>query len=55
MRIEELDDKCTEGRLTPEKRNEYEEMILAENFGAILQMKACRLKVMQDAEPFFAL
>jgi hypothetical protein len=31
-RIEELADKCTEGRLTPEERDEYEAMIRVGNF-----------------------
>ena len=38
-RIEELADKCTEGRLTPEERDEYEAMIRVGNFVAILQAK----------------
>jgi hypothetical protein len=42
-RIEELADKCTEGRLTPEERDEYEAMIRVGNFVAILQAKARRL------------
>jgi CBS domain containing-hemolysin-like protein len=42
-RIEELADKCTEGRLTPEEREEYEAMIRVGNFVAILQAKARRL------------
>jgi hypothetical protein len=36
-------DKCTEGRLTPEERDEYEAMIRVGNFVAILQAKARRL------------
>jgi hypothetical protein len=36
-RIEELADKCTEGRLTPEERDEYEAMISVGHFVAILQ------------------
>jgi hypothetical protein len=43
QRIEELADKCTEGRLTPEERDEYEAMIRVGNFVAILQAKARRL------------
>jgi hypothetical protein len=31
-RIEELADKCTEGRLTPEERDEYEALIRVGNF-----------------------
>jgi hypothetical protein len=42
-RIEELADKFTEGRLTPEERDEYEAMIRVGNFVAILQAKARRL------------
>jgi hypothetical protein len=36
-------DNCTEGRLTPEERDEYEAMIRVGNFVAILQAKARRL------------
>jgi hypothetical protein len=42
-RIEELADKCTEGKLSPEERDEYEAMIRVGNFVAILQAKARRL------------
>ena len=42
-RIEDLADKCTEGRLTPEERDEYEALIPVGNFVAILQAKARRL------------
>ena len=42
-RIEELADKCTEGRLTSEERDEYEALIRVGNFVAILQTKARRL------------
>ena len=42
-RIEELADKCSEGRLTPEERDEYEALIRVGNFVAILQAKARRL------------
>jgi hypothetical protein len=42
-RIEELADKCTEGRLTSEERDEYEALIRVGNFVAILQAKARRL------------
>jgi hypothetical protein len=41
-RIEELADKSTEERLTPDERDEYEAMIRVGNFGAILQAKARR-------------
>ena len=42
-RIEELADKCTEGGLTPEERDEYDALIRVGNFVAILQAKARRL------------
>jgi hypothetical protein len=42
-RIEELTNKSTEGRLTPEELDEYEAMIRVGNFVAILQAKARRL------------
>ena len=42
-RIEELADKCTEGRLTSEERDEYEALIRVGNFVAILQAQARRL------------
>jgi hypothetical protein len=42
-RIEELADKCTEGTLTSEERDEYEALIRVGNFVAILQAKARRL------------
>ena len=42
-RIEELADKCSEGRLTSEERDEYEALIRVGNFVAILQAKARRL------------
>ena len=42
-RIEELADKCTEGRQNPEERDEYESMIRVGNFVAIRQAKARRL------------
>jgi hypothetical protein len=42
-RIEELADKCTDGRLTSEERDEYEALIRVGNFVAILQAKARRL------------
>ena len=42
-RIEELADKCTEGRLTSEERDEYEALIRVGNFVTILQAKARRL------------
>ena len=42
-RIEELADKCTEGTLSEEEREEYDAMIRVANFVAILQAKARRL------------
>jgi hypothetical protein len=39
-RIDELADKCTEGRLSPEERAEYADYISAINFVTILQSKA---------------
>jgi hypothetical protein len=42
-RIEELADKCTEGTLSEEERQEYDSMMGVGNFVAILQAKARRL------------
>jgi hypothetical protein len=42
-RIEELADKCTEGTLSEEERQEYDAMMRVGNFVAILQAKARRL------------
>ena len=42
-RIEELADKCSEGRLSSEECDEYEALIRVGNFVAILQAKARRL------------
>ena len=39
-RIDELADKCNDGRLSPEERAEYETYVWAGNFIAILQAKA---------------
>jgi hypothetical protein len=39
-RIEELADKCTEGILTSEEREEYEALIRVGNFVAILQAES---------------
>ena len=39
-RIDELADKCTEGQLTPEERQEYEAYVEAIDVFAILQDKA---------------
>jgi hypothetical protein len=42
-RIEALADKCTDGSLSPEEREEYETLINVGNFVSILQAKARRL------------
>jgi len=42
-RIETLADKCTEGSLSTEERDEYETLINVGNFVSILQAKARRL------------
>jgi hypothetical protein len=42
-RIDMLADKCTEGELTPEEREEYETYVRAGRFIAILQAKARKL------------
>jgi hypothetical protein len=42
-RIEELADKCTQGTLSEEERQEYDSMMRVGNFVAILQAKARRL------------
>ena len=39
-RVEELADKCCEGRLTPAERREYEASVRAINLISILQSKA---------------
>ena len=39
-RVEELADKCTEGTLTAEERDEYESYIYAANFIGLLQKRA---------------
>jgi hypothetical protein len=39
-RVSELADKCTEGKLSPGERAEYEAYVRANNFIAILQAKA---------------
>lgn len=43
QRVDALADKCTEGQLTPEEREEYETYVRASRFVAILQAKARRL------------
>jgi hypothetical protein len=42
-RMDELAEKCNEGRLTPEEREEYETSIRFANYLAIIQAKARRL------------
>jgi hypothetical protein len=42
-RMDELAEKCNEGRLTPEERDEYETSIRFANYPAIIQSKARRL------------
>jgi hypothetical protein len=39
-RIDELADKCSDGRLTPDEHAEYESLVAAANVVAILQAKA---------------
>jgi hypothetical protein len=41
--IEELAEKCNEGLLTPDEREEYEAYVSAINFVSILQAKARRI------------
>lgn len=48
-RMEELADKCNEGRLTPEERDEYETNIRFGTFLAILQAKARALLKQQPS------
>ncbi len=38
--VAKLAEKCTEGELTPEERRDYEMLVMAGNFIAILQAKA---------------
>ena len=42
-RVEELAEKCDEGQLTAEERNEYEAYVQASTLIGILQAKARRL------------
>ena len=42
-RMDELAEKCNEGKLTPDERDEYETNIRFGNFIAIIQAKARRL------------
>ena len=39
-RVDELAEKCNEGRLTPDERSEYEGLIWADQFLGLLQAKA---------------
>ena len=39
-RVDELAEKCNEGRLTPAERSEYDALIWADHFLGILQGKA---------------
>ena len=39
-RVDELADKSTEGQLTPDEREEYEDYVIAFDLMAILQSKA---------------
>ena len=39
-RVDELAEKCTDGQLTPEERNEYEAYVQASTLIGILQAKA---------------
>jgi hypothetical protein len=42
-RVEELAEKCNEGRLTPEERSEYDAYVQASTLIGILQARAKRL------------
>lgn len=42
-RIDELAEKCNEGTLTPQERDEYETCVRANNIIGILQVKARKL------------
>lgn len=42
-RLDELAERCNEGRLTPEERDEYETSVRFANYLAIIQAKARRL------------
>ena len=48
-RLDELGDKCNEGLLTPDEREEYEAYITANEYIAILQAKARSLLKHQRA------
>ena len=49
-RMDKLAEKCNEGRLTPEEREEYETSIRFANYLAIIQAKARRL-LKRSAQP----
>lgn len=46
--LDELGDKCNEGRLSPQERSEYETYVHAIDFISILQSKARRLLTHTD-------
>lgn len=48
-RIDDLADRCTEGRLSPEERSEYETCVNFIDFIGLLQAKARRL--LSSAKP----
>ena len=43
-RLEYLGDRCTEGQLTPEEKEEYETYVQTINFLSILQAKARKIR-----------
>lgn len=49
-RVTKLADKCTEGRLTPEERREYEWYLMANHFVAILKARA-RILLARKGQP----
>lgn len=49
-RMDELAEKCNEGRLTAEEREEYETSIRFANYLAIIQAKARRLLNLSDGK-----
>lgn len=48
-RVDALADRCNEGSLSPEEREEYEIYVRASRFIAILQAKARKLLAQQSA------
>ena len=50
-RIDLLADRCTEGQLTPEEREEYETFVRAIQIISILQSQARRLLAQQPSRP----